>query len=120
MGGLITVRSMMKGETRIRKLVTMGTPYRGTHVIYLGYAVSILLVLALGFYLSPLAGSIYLALFLQIPSLWQMQPSSTFLQEVLAYLAKVRIDRRPTDHLPALSCLSCVRGCVRVLYYDDM
>lgn len=89
MGGLITVRSMMKGERRIRKLVTMGTPYRGTHVIYLGYAVSILLVLALGFYLSPLAGSIYLGLFLQIPSLWQMQPSSTFLQEVLAYLAKV-------------------------------
>jgi hypothetical protein len=88
MGGLITVRSMMKGETRIRKLVTMGTPYRGTHVIYLGYAVSLLLVLALGFYLSPLAGSIYLLLFLQIPSLWQMQPSSAFLQDVLAYLAK--------------------------------
>ncbi len=88
MGGLITVRSMMKGEGRIRQLVTMGTPYRGTHVIYLGYAVTILLVLALGFYLSPLAGTIYLALFLQIPSLWQMQPSSAFLQEVLAYLAR--------------------------------
>lgn len=88
MGGLITVRSMMKGEARIRKLVTMGTPYRGTHVIYLGYAVTLLLVLALGFYLSPLGGALYLALFLQIPSLWQMQPSSAFTQEVLAYLAK--------------------------------
>ncbi len=89
MGGLISVRSMMKGETRIRRLITMGTPYRGTHVIYLGYAASILLVLALSFWLSPLAGSIYLGLFLQIPSLWQMQPESGFLTEVLEYLGQV-------------------------------
>lgn len=89
MGGLISVRSMMKGETRIRRLITMGTPYRGTHVIYLGYAVTILLVLALSFWLSPLAGSIYLGLFLQIPSLWQMQPDSGFLTEVLEYLGQV-------------------------------
>lgn len=89
MGGLISVRSMMKGENRIRRLVTMGTPYRGTHVIYLGYAVTILLVLALSFWLSPLAGSIYLGLFMQIPSLWQMQPTSAFLAEVREYLEKV-------------------------------
>lgn len=89
MGGLISVRSMMKGETRIRKLVTMGTPYRGTHVIYLGYAVTLALVLALSFWLSPLAGTIYLALFLQIPSLYQMQPSSDFLEETLEYLNRV-------------------------------
>lgn len=88
MGGLITVRSMMQGETRIRRLVTMGTPYRGTHVIYLGYAVSALLVLALGFHLSPLLGSLSLALILRIPSLWQMQPASALTQETLAFLAR--------------------------------
>lgn len=89
MGGLISVRSMMKGETRIRRLITMGTPYRGTHVIYLGYLVTFALVIALSFWLSPLAGTIYLALFMQIPSLWQMQPSSDFLSETLEYLSRV-------------------------------
>ena len=89
MGGLISVRSMMKGETRIRRLITMGTPYRGTHVIYLGYLVTLALVFALSFWLSPLAGTIYLALFMQIPSLWQMQPSSGFLSETLEYLSRV-------------------------------
>jgi len=89
MGGLISVRSMMKGETRIRRLITMGTPYRGTHVIYLGYLVTFALVIALSFWLSLLAGTIYLALFMQIPSLWQMQPSSVFLEETLEYLSRV-------------------------------
>lgn len=91
MGGLVSVRSMMKGEDRIRRLITMGTPYQGTHLIYLGYAAMMLLVLVLSFFLSPLVGSIYCGLFMQIPSLWQMQPTSAFLAEVREYLQKVKI-----------------------------
>lgn len=88
MGGLITVRSMMKGEARIRKAITLGTPYRGTYLIYGGYCLSLAIAYAIWTSLAPLLSVVYLALFVYIPSLWQMMPKSTFLTEVLTFLGQ--------------------------------
>lgn len=88
MGGLITVRSLMKGEKRIRKAITLGTPYRGTYLIYPGYCLSVAIALAISMGLTPVLGLFYFFLFTQIPSLWQMMPNSPFLTEVLTYLGQ--------------------------------
>jgi hypothetical protein len=99
MGGLITVTSILAGETRIRKVFTLGTPYEGTYLFWLGYGATILVCVALAALYSPLLGMLYLLLFSQIPSVWQMKPDSAFLRSLLDRVWEV----------PNLQCIYAVR-----------
>lgn len=109
MGGLITCTAMMEGETRIRKVWTLGTPYKvrkdggygsgpplldsimtttplfhvltqGTYMVYTAYVVFFLLGLATCILWNSILGLILVVGVFFVPSLRQMRPFSPFLR----------------------------------------
>jgi hypothetical protein len=99
MGGLITVTSMLNGETRIRKAFTLGTPYEGTWMVYKGWLWGLLLGALLAVACSPWVTAVYWSWLFFLPSLRQMRPGSPFLSKLSPQLPAV----------PNVQCLYATR-----------
>jgi len=95
MGGLITCQAILKGESRIKKAWTLGTPYHGTHLIYVAYLYFFFLSLYLWYTTSSPWYLLLSLAIMTLPSLRQMHPYSYFLHQLKPHLL----------HLPNVQCV---------------